>query len=100
MTDESADGLQGECDTFAIIDADKRELSQGLRGNGTNMAGTSGWGGLRPHVHAGKFTKLSGASLSSLGSSTYLFARKMDNTTQFDGDETLLEAFDRIIFSH
>jgi len=101
MNEEAREDLQGECDTFAIIDYNKEDKSEVnhflIEGNGTRLGST--WGFLRPHIHAGTFTKLSGQTLSALGSSKFLFARKMDNATQFSGNMTLLEAFDRIIFS-
>jgi len=97
MNEEYADSFQGHCDTFAIIDVDSRELAIGLTGNGTTVSGMNGF--LRPHIHAGKFTKLSVETLGALGASEYLFTRKMDNTTRLEGDLNLTEAFDQIIFS-
>jgi len=99
MKDEDQQRLQGHCDTFALVDADDTKNNPLIQGNGTAFGGQSGF--LRPHIHAGKFLKLSEPTLESLRSSEYLFARKMDGDTKFisDGDSmTLLQAFDKIVF--
>lgn len=88
---------QGSCDTYAVVDHDTSDFTRGLQGNGTNFGGTSGF--LRPHIHAGKFRKLSKATLKALGASEYLFARKVDGTTQYEDGTSLVEAFDKFIFS-
>jgi len=105
MQEEYSQHLQGQCDTFALVDSmEASELEPTnseliLKGNGTSFGGQSGFLGLRPHIHAGKFIRVSGESLHALGSSDYLFARKMDNTTKFVGDMNLIDAFDSIIFN-
>lgn len=97
MNPKASELLQGTCDTYAVIDSDTSELTRGLQGNGTTLGGS--WGFLRPHIHAGKFKVLSESTLKTLGSSNYLFARKMDATTKYEANSSLVDAFDTLIFS-
>lgn len=117
MKEADREQLQGHCDTFALVDADDSTKNLHLiEGNGTSFGGQSGFLGLRPHIHAGKFLTVSKSTLEALASSSYLFARKMDDTTKLiDGTEllgvgslsqsdtvsmSLPKAFNEIIFAH
>jgi len=101
MKDEIRHQHQGVCDTYAVITEFDRDdgISQILQDeeDTSTMHGTGSF--LRPHIHAGTFSSMSAKFLNALHKSAYLFARKIDNSTKYDGNMTLVDAFDMLIFN-
>jgi hypothetical protein len=97
---EAARDFQGACHTFDFFGygRDFQVLVDLMQADGTTQIELPQHG----KFHPARFQTLTPASLTQLRKSDYLFARKVDNNTQFKGpgEMPLAEAFNSFIFTN